>query len=742
MAQINLKQIKGLNAGSILFLDNQKVTENNSNLFWDNQNNRLGIGTTSPTEKLDVVGSINVSDRYKIENDTVLRYNSVQESIYVGLNSGYESNGDTYRTVGVGVGSLQNNIGDYVSAFGYNSLQNNTADFSTGFGYSSLRNNTQINNAGFGSYTLTNNTGSNCTGIGIRALENNTGSESTGIGVSALRQNSGGQTIAIGNSAGNNNSGYRSILIGVGTGVNNTGIYAYSQGHFASYNNSGSYTIALGHFALRDNSGNNSIGIGYNTLRNNSNVNNTSIGHLSGYNDFSLSGIDNTFIGFNSVYATSSISNSTAIGANTTLTDSNTVILGNNANVGIGTTSPTEKLDVVGRIKSNEIKVDSANRYLGFVDDTLSLLDSNAILVDTTTDSNSDGLADDFLIAIGGTASLVTGNGHIGTAQRLEYESGLNNGLRYNTQPPIIGKELTISFMYRSNIDFDITNGFSNVGYPTVTSNTGSASRYEETAVFNPSGGQDSVITFSWVSNPGEYFEISDFSITPVTGLATDNSVNVEFGRLGLGSEYSKVDIGGFDKTETGYTTAIWTNNTDSLRIYNSSKIEILSFSDLGELDIVGNIQATGYITGMKCGAAGYLATPRSITVATASTYYPIGGFTVPVAENFSTGSTYPDGLKYDGTKTQYFAIDFSATVEANVNTTTVKIAVQKNGTNVAMSLMGVFCKNSAQLYNLSGTCVLELSQNDEVQFVLTSDDNGDIITVDYFTAKINEFFD
>lgn len=41
-----------LTAGSILFSDGTKITQDNSNLFWDDTNNRLGIGTSSPTNTL------------------------------------------------------------------------------------------------------------------------------------------------------------------------------------------------------------------------------------------------------------------------------------------------------------------------------------------------------------------------------------------------------------------------------------------------------------------------------------------------------------------------------------------------------------------------------------------------------------------------------------------------------------------------------------------------------------------
>ena len=47
--------------GSVVFLNNGGGFETDStNLFWDDSNNRLGIGTDSPSQRLDVDGSINL----------------------------------------------------------------------------------------------------------------------------------------------------------------------------------------------------------------------------------------------------------------------------------------------------------------------------------------------------------------------------------------------------------------------------------------------------------------------------------------------------------------------------------------------------------------------------------------------------------------------------------------------------------------------------------------------------------
>jgi len=46
-------------SGSVLFVDaDGKIYQDNSNFFWDAINKRLGIGTTSPNNKLDVRGSV------------------------------------------------------------------------------------------------------------------------------------------------------------------------------------------------------------------------------------------------------------------------------------------------------------------------------------------------------------------------------------------------------------------------------------------------------------------------------------------------------------------------------------------------------------------------------------------------------------------------------------------------------------------------------------------------------------
>lgn len=55
--------VDGGTAGSVLFVDaSGNLGQDNSNLFWDDSNNRLGIGTTSPNRELEVNGAIAAGD--------------------------------------------------------------------------------------------------------------------------------------------------------------------------------------------------------------------------------------------------------------------------------------------------------------------------------------------------------------------------------------------------------------------------------------------------------------------------------------------------------------------------------------------------------------------------------------------------------------------------------------------------------------------------------------------------------
>lgn len=56
--------------GSVVFIASGILAQDNTQLFWDNPNNRLGIGTASPSQRLDVNGNARVYDQTAVTGIT------------------------------------------------------------------------------------------------------------------------------------------------------------------------------------------------------------------------------------------------------------------------------------------------------------------------------------------------------------------------------------------------------------------------------------------------------------------------------------------------------------------------------------------------------------------------------------------------------------------------------------------------------------------------------------------------
>ena len=138
--------------------------------------------------------------------------------------------------------------------------------------------------------------------------------------------------VSIGHDALENNEvGSYNVALGSGALVNNIeGDQNSAIGQEAlDANQSGSGNTAMGRFALKNNTtGDGNVAIGINTLSNN------------------ITGHDNTAIGEGANVSSSNLSNATAIGSDAIVSQSNSLVLGNNVNVGIGTSSPTENLSI------------------------------------------------------------------------------------------------------------------------------------------------------------------------------------------------------------------------------------------------------------------------------------------------------------------------------------------------------------------------------------------------------------
>lgn len=208
----------------------------------------------------------------------------------------------------------------------------------------------KVNNVNAGKLTSTG-----FVSLGYEANNNNIDATNTAIGHQAFKTIGAGAdwSTAVGYQAGfSATSGWNSTYFGFQAGYANTSSRDNAAfGTRALLDNTGAQNTAIGNFALR----NTTTGIG-----------NTAIGYLSGSDDnnantnyYSL--VDNyaTFIGHKAsrdaaISNTISLANITAIGKNAKVGASNSIVLGGTGGdlvkVGIGTTIPTERLDVRGNI--------------------------------------------------------------------------------------------------------------------------------------------------------------------------------------------------------------------------------------------------------------------------------------------------------------------------------------------------------------------------------------------------------
>ncbi len=319
------------------------VTINGSEALRVDDLGNVGIGTTTPSAKLEVAnsdaiihghtvgrGASSVATNVALGNLALSSNTTGQYNIAIGSEA-LKANTTGISNIAIGRQALDANIGGAGSeghanvAIGDQALTNNqSGGTNVAIGRFSLMSNISgSSNSAVGHQTLGSNvSGSNNTAIGYWALVNNTGNYNTAVGSRLLFLNT--------------------------TGEENTGI-----GYAASTNNTtSSYNTAVGSRALYNNSAGNNTAVGRSSLYNSTTgSSNTALGYMSGYSlSPSLTSGNNTFLGANTGYSDGTISNATAVGANVTLAQSNTVILGNNANVGIGTNTPSYKLVVNGDI--------------------------------------------------------------------------------------------------------------------------------------------------------------------------------------------------------------------------------------------------------------------------------------------------------------------------------------------------------------------------------------------------------
>ena len=287
----------------------------------------VGIGTDLPAYKLDVIGDVNASNYY-VNGTLMENVKSINDladgktgttSVFLGSGAGAADDGTDRKNVAVGDSALYNNTGGGGNtAVGHVAMYTNiSGNANTAIGDSSLYSNTGVNNTALGYQSLRANTTANYnTGSGWRALQHNeTGATNAAFGATALQFNTEGSY---------NSANGASAMAQNTTGSNNT-----ASGYRANFHNQeGSNNTIIGYKA--------GYGPEVDGFHNKSGA--VYLGYMAGYNDTTD----------NKLY----ISNSDADSGNALIWgDFADNVLALNGDVGIGTTTPSEKLEVVGNLR-------------------------------------------------------------------------------------------------------------------------------------------------------------------------------------------------------------------------------------------------------------------------------------------------------------------------------------------------------------------------------------------------------
>jgi hypothetical protein len=450
--------------GRVLF-QNGGVLQQSSNLFWDNTNGRLGVGTSTPASSGGGISSI--INIYRAAGNSML-------TLTVGTNAW-----DVANVGGTGIWFINNNstkailfnngnlaIGTTTNA-GFRLDVNGTARFGAttvtapgalstdiAFRVRNSANTLDIIRAqgdgnvfvGLGAGNV--NTGANNTFIGISSgLVNTSGANNVGFGLNTLRANTTGQeNVAISvNALLSNTTASYNIAIGINSvRTNTTGSANIGIGVNSLYENTtGSNNTAFGYGSSQKNTtGNSNVSFGVNALLSNTTgSNNIALGQSSGRyiaNGVTETTINNNsiFIGYDSKALADNQTNQIVIGHGSIGLGSNTAVIGNSSttlfrpfgNVAIGADTAGARLDVraqgalstdnVFRIRNSANTVDilkiagNGNLSYNAQGGGIALLNN-----DGTTDIGSGGGSVTRINLLSGTTSTINMNpaGTIGT---------------------------------------------------------------------------------------------------------------------------------------------------------------------------------------------------------------------------------------------------------------------------------------------------------------------------------------
>ena len=498
--------------------------------------NAWGITGNTGISAANFIGTLNSADlKFKVNNQPAGLINVANNQTFFGYLTGANSLGTNNTAMGDSALS-SNSYGYYNSAFGTNALHNNLGEYNTGTGALAL---------------YSNVVGMNNTANGVSALYSNIGNDNTAVGYNSLMQNTyGGINTAFGMAS----------LYANTTGTNNV-----ANGYWSLYNNSiGNYNTAVGDSALFSN----------------------------------VTGNYNTVIGALANVTNNNLSNATAIGANSLVSQSNSLVLGNNANVGIGTSAPSSQLHTTGTV-----------RFANYINGYLKV----------------DGLGNLSAEAVPANEWHVTGNSGTNSAtnflgtrdgQNLQFKvnnqsAGLLDYVKSNTAFGYHALDTANTGMYNTAIGVQSlssnTTGSNNtaIGYSALSLNT---TAQNNTAVgkgalaLNVTGAGNTALGVSSLGN-----DTSGNANTAV-GFSALNLNTTGYNNTAIGQWSLNTNITGYNNTACGYQ-ALFTNSGTTCAGNTATGYQALYSNHSGYWNTASGMQALySNTTGYRNIATGYQA--------------------------------------------------------------------------------------------------------------------------------------
>jgi trimeric autotransporter adhesin len=390
----------GLTPGGVTFGNvSGGLTQDPADFFYDQANRRLGLGTPTPRDQLELTGRLRLPGTMAVGGSPIAGVLLIGDSVFL---HAYGSTSNTFVGPGAGnfvltgynntavghAGLSADTSGQANTAVGADTLTHNTeGGYNTAVGSASLYyNSTGGLNTAIGSGAMQDNTtGSGNTAVGIDSLSSSTSaSYNSAIGYESLAANTVGTlNTAVGasslssNTAGNANtaigsSAMRANTTGASnTAVGNNSLEANTAGQdngalgagALAMNTLGNSNTAIGSWAMHENTtGHSNAALGYRAMQASpTSFGNTALGARS--LEQNTSGTGNTAVGFHAGYGATG-SDNVLLGkyAGASETGSNRLHIANSSSssliygqfdikrVGINTTAPGQTLSIGGTL--------------------------------------------------------------------------------------------------------------------------------------------------------------------------------------------------------------------------------------------------------------------------------------------------------------------------------------------------------------------------------------------------------